>query len=81
LLVAQICPISSLLAPCQPGAALRDLCRESLFLDTGHLTWTERGDGSQTRHRRRDVSPKFAANRAANEGGFDDEKMATTTDS
>ena len=34
LLVAQICPISSLLAPCHPDAALRDLCHESLFRDT-----------------------------------------------
>jgi hypothetical protein len=30
LLVAYIVPLCALLAPCQPGAALRDLCNESL---------------------------------------------------
>jgi hypothetical protein len=34
LLVAQILPVFSLLAPCQPGAALRDLCNASRFQGT-----------------------------------------------
>jgi hypothetical protein len=29
LLIAHICPICSLFAPCHPGAALRDLCKSS----------------------------------------------------
>jgi hypothetical protein len=40
----RLCPISSLLAPCHPGAALRDSCHESLFLDTssGRKTLADR---------------------------------------
>src|SRR5881628_3132638 len=34
LLVAYILPVCALLAPCHPGAALRDLCNESLLRDT-----------------------------------------------
>ncbi len=39
MLVAYKFPICALLAPCQPGAALRDLCNESLFLDTSNIRW------------------------------------------
>jgi len=34
LLVAHICPICSLLSPCPPGAALRDLSQLSRFQGT-----------------------------------------------
>jgi len=34
LLVAYMLPVCALLAPCHPGAALRDLCNESLLRDT-----------------------------------------------
>ena len=34
LLIAHLCPISSLFAPCHAGAALRDLGNESLIRDT-----------------------------------------------
>jgi hypothetical protein len=34
LLVAYILPVCALLAPCHPGAALRDLRNESLLQDT-----------------------------------------------
>ena len=34
MLVAYICPICALLAPCPAGAALRDLCQESRFQGT-----------------------------------------------
>src|SRR5437773_4434866 len=35
LLVAYILPVCALLSPCHPGAALRDLCNDSLLRDTG----------------------------------------------
>ena len=35
LLLPQILPVFSVVAPCQPGAALRDLCHDPLGQDTG----------------------------------------------
>src|SRR5918996_1211089 len=35
LLVAYILPVCALLAPCHPGAALRDLCHDPQGQDTG----------------------------------------------
>jgi hypothetical protein len=34
LIIADICPMCALFAPCQPGAALRDLCKPSRFQGT-----------------------------------------------
>jgi len=39
LLIAHIWPICSLFAPCQPGAALRDLGKASRFQGTRSIRW------------------------------------------
>src|SRR3954470_21206410 len=45
LLLAQILPVFSVVAPCLPGAALRDLCRDPRGQDTSRAALIARWNG------------------------------------
>ena len=53
LLIAYICPICALFAPCQPGAALRDSCKTSRFQGA---SWRSVARDSRRRVRQRSLS-------------------------